>query len=78
MSTEFKSCPGCQRESEPTDNLSGNMIASCSKCGFSATTLDVARAEYLANFYPLPDVRVAVKRISNRKMLKYSAGRMAA
>ncbi|MBT4125611.1 MAG: hypothetical protein HOJ22_00320 [Chloroflexi bacterium] len=78
MHNEFKSCPGCRQESESTENLASNVLANCSKCGFSATTRDVAHADYLANFYPLPDVRVAARRISNRKMLKYSAGRMAA
>lgn len=75
---EFISCPGCGRESESTDALSDNVVANCSKCGFSATTRDVARAEYLANFYPLPDIRIAARRISNREMLKYSAGRRRA
>ncbi|NQW21412.1 MAG: hypothetical protein HQ477_11955 [Chloroflexi bacterium] len=77
-SSEFRSCPGCGRKSEPTTNkTSRNFVVECSKCGFSATTLDVVRADYLANFVPLPDIRIAATRIANRSMLKYWAVRQA-
>ena len=78
-SSEFRSCPGCSRESEATsDSSSKYVVAECSKCGFSATTRDVAEAEYLANFIPLPDIRTAAARIANRSMLNYSEQRRRA
>jgi len=72
-SSEFRSYPGCGRESEAiSDRSSRYVVAECSKCEFSATTLDVAQADYIANFIPLHDIRTAAARIANRSMLNYS------
>jgi len=71
-SPEIQKCPGCGgaplrfREDIDTPGMR------CDGCGFSASGRDIMRADYLANFRPLPDIRLAAKRISNRSMLEYA------
>ena len=69
---EIRSCPGCGGDPLSFDEGVDAPGMRCARCGFSASVLDVMRADYLANFRKLPDIRLAAKRISERSLLKYA------
>ena len=75
---EINVCPQCGEDRQPAPDGRKNFVFECDTCGFYASTREVAHADYLANFYPLPDIRVAAQRISSRSMLKYSSAKRAA
>lgn len=74
---EVQNCPGCGGGPQPFREGLDSSGMSCDKCGFSASPVDVMHADYLANFCPLPDIRVAARRISTRSLLKYSMAKIA-
>ena len=73
---ELETCLYCDEKLQPVAHGRANYVAECNSCGFFATTRDVARADFLANFYPLPDIRVAAKRIADRAPLKYADAKL--
>jgi hypothetical protein len=68
-------CPGCGGESLPFREGFDLPGMRCDNCGFSASGRDVTVADYLANFRPLPGIRV-VAFFSDRSMLKYALMRV--
>ena len=68
-SPEVRNCPVCNQELDLASRNSGGV--SCDSCGFNATRYEVDSANYLANFRPLLDIRVAARKISNREQLSY-------
>ena len=76
-SSELKACPSCNQELQPIPSGRENIAAECNSCGFFASTRDVARAEYLATFRPLPSIAVAAQRIAGRAPLNYSSAVLA-
>ena len=54
-----------------------HFVVECNSCGFFASTRDIARADYLANFRPLPDISVAAQRIADRELLNYGGAKLA-
>ncbi len=69
-SPEIRTCPVCGQEVNVAVRDSGGV--SCDSCGFNAVIGEVTDANYLANFRPLPDIRVAARRIATRAPLNYS------
>ena len=67
---EIRNCPVCGQELNLVSRDSGGV--SCDSCGFIAHRAEVMDANYLANFRPLPDIRVAARRIATRARLNYS------
>ena len=72
---EIQMWPGCGGEPLPFREGLDLPGMRCDDCGFSASGRDVTVADYLANFRPLPGIRVVAKRISDRSMLKYALTR---
>jgi Zn ribbon nucleic-acid-binding protein len=66
---ELKICPSCEKELKPVAEGRENFIIECLRCGFFASTLDMSRADYLANFFPQRSVRAVAKRIADRSVL---------
>ena len=64
--------PGCSGPITPSPSDSSDLSVSCKTCDFTASTDDVMHADYLANFYRLPDVSVVAQRIADRSMLGYA------
>ena len=75
-SPEISVCPNCNRKLKQIPDNKPNLVADCD-CGFFASTQDMERADYLANFYRLPDVRLAARRIAGREPLMYWSAKMA-
>lgn len=73
MKQEISVCPSCNRELQPVPEGRANFVAECNSCGFFASTRDVARANYLANFRQLPSIAMAAQRIADRELLNYSS-----
>jgi len=70
-----RKCPGCGRDPLPFREGPDTPGVHCDRCGFNASDRDVVRADYLANFRPLPAIRVAAERIAARSLLKYTPAR---
>ena len=68
-SSKIKLCPSCDRELQSISDDRQNIVVDCDRCEFFASIRDIDRAEYLANFRPMPDVRVAAQRIAARAPL---------
>ena len=75
-SPEIKVCPGCGTDIPPVSELRANFVAECDSCGFYASTRDMVVSDYLANFYPLPDISVVARRIANREPLNYAEAKL--
>ena len=65
---EIHVCPACGQELG--DGIRES-VRTWSHCGFYGSILDLSRADYLANFRPLPDIQVAAHRIAIREPLEY-------
>ena len=72
---KINECPNCNEPVNPSPQDSNGLSVHCESCGFLASTVDVQQADYLANFYRLPDVSVMAQRISDRSMLEYSSAK---
>jgi hypothetical protein len=76
-SPEIKVCPSCGLDIPPVSERRANFVAECDWCAFYASTLDMVVSDYLANFYPLPDINVTALRIAGREPLMYWSAKMA-
>lgn len=67
-------CPVCTRANSDRSEI--ETVFECARCGFSASTTDIVRADYLVNFYDLPAVSRIAQRIATGSPLQYGESKV--